>query len=144
MGSTATTWSPSKTDLNNLITQKRNEANSIKLPENYRPAVKPSKTYKSDYLLIKKFPEYKEEVLITQGGIDASATSVEAEMIIKTNDGVMQNPAKYFSVGWLKQTNGTFKYKGFKVNIPMADIVALNAENKELDYELREDLTLKV
>jgi len=142
-GSTATNWSPSKQDLNNLVTQKRNEANSIKLPKNYRPETKPAKTYKSDYLLIKKFPEYKEEVLITQGGIDASASSVEAEMIIKTNDGIMQNPAKYFSVGWLKQTNGTFKYKGFKVNIPMADILALNADNKELDYELREDLTLK-
>jgi hypothetical protein len=138
-------WSPSKSDLQNLITQKTAQYKSeTKLPENYRPATKPAKTYKSDYLLIKKFPEYKEEVLITQGGIDASSSSVEAEMIIKTNDGVMQNPAKYFSVGWLKQANGTFKYKGFKVNIPMADIVALNAENKELDYELREDLTLKV
>lgn len=144
IGSAATNWSPSKKDLNNLVTQKRNEANSIKLPVNYRPATKPAKTYKSDFLLIKKFPEYKEEVLITQGGIDASASSVQAEMIIKTNDGVMQNPAKYFSVGWLKQANGTFKYKGFKVNIPMSDIVALNAENKELDYELREDLTLKI
>lgn len=144
-GNTATKWSPTKQDLNNLVAQKTTQYKSeTKLPENYRPAVKPAKTYKSDYLLIKKFPEYKEEVLITQGGIDASASSVEAEMIIKTNDGVMQNPAKYFSVGWLKQANGTFKYKGFKVNIPMADIVALNAENKELDYELREDLTLKV
>ncbi|MFV0149741.1 hypothetical protein OBJ95_05905 [Empedobacter falsenii] len=144
VGNKATDWSPSKTDLNNLIAQKTAQYKSeTKLPENYRPATKPAKTYKSDYLLIKKFPEYKEEVLITQGGIDASASSVEAEMIIKTNDGVLQNPEKYFSVGWLKQTNRTFKYKGFKVNIPMADIVALNAENKELDYELREDLTLK-
>ena len=136
-------WAPSKTDLQTLVNTKRDYYESITtLPENYRPATKPSKTYKADYLLIKKFPEYKEEVLITQGGIDPSVSSVEAEMIIKTNDGLLQNPEKYFSVGWLKQTNGTFKYKGFKVNISMADIVALNDENKELDYELREDLTL--
>ncbi|MDH1602373.1 hypothetical protein [Empedobacter sp. GD03739] len=145
IGGVSTNWSPAKQDLNNLVAQKTAQYKSeTKLPENYRPATKPAKTYKSDFLLIKKFPEYKEEVLITQGGIDASASSVEAEMIIKTNDGVMQNPEKYFSVGWIKQTNGTFKYKGFKVNISMADIVALNAENKELDYELREDLTLKI
>ena len=144
-GNKATDWSPSKQDLQNLVTQKTTQYKSeTKLPENYRPATKPSKTYEANFLLIKKFPEYEEEVLITQGGIDPSVSSVQAEMIIKTNDGLLQNPEKYFSVGWLKQTNGTFKYKGFKVNISMADIVALNAENKELDYELREDLTLKV
>lgn len=145
VGSLSTNWSPSKQDLQDLVTQKTTQYKSeTKLPENYRPTTKPAKTYKADYLLIKKFPEYKEEVLITQGGIDPSVSSVQAEMIIKTNDGLLQNPEKYFSVGWLKQTNATFKYKGFKVNISMADIVALNAENKELDYELREDLTLKV
>lgn len=144
-GNKATDWSPAKSDLQRLISEKiEYYKTEVKLPDNYRPTTKPAKTYKADYLLIKKFPEYEEEVLITQGGIDPSVSSVQAEMIIKTNDGVMQNPAKYFSVGWLKQANGTFKYKGFKVNIPMADIVALNAENKELDYELREDLTLKV
>lgn len=138
-GKTATNWSPALEDIKNLIAQKKIEyKNTVKLPDNYRPSVKPSKVYKADFLMIKRYPSYTEEVLVTQGGIDASATSVQVEMIIKTNEGVLQNPEKYFSVKWYKQANGTYKYNGFKVNIAMADIIALQSTGAELDYELTE------
>ncbi len=139
LGDTATNWSPALSDINNLIAQKKIEyKSSVKLPDNYRPSVKPSKVYKADFLLIKRYPSYTEEVLVTQGGIDASATSVQVEMIIKTNDGVLQNPDNYFSVKWYKQSNGTYKYNGFKVNVSMEDIIALQSTGAELDYELTE------
>ncbi|STD53074.1 hypothetical protein [Empedobacter falsenii] len=138
-GNTATNWSPALEDMNNLIAQKKIEYKStVKLPDNYRPATKPSKVYKGDFLLIKRYPSYTEEVLVTQGGIDASATSVQVEMIINTNEGVLQNPENYFSVKWYKQSNGTYKYSGFKVNIAMEDIIALQSTGAELDYELTE------
>lgn len=138
-GSTATNWSPSKQELKELVAQKTTQYKSeTKLPENYRPSTKPTKVYKADFLLIKRYPSYTEEVLVTQGGIDASATSVQVEMIIKTNEGVLQNPEKYFSVKWYKQANGTYKYNGFKVNVAMADIIALQSTGAELDYELTE------
>lgn len=138
-GNTATDWSPNLIDLNNLIAStSANPDIPVKLPDNYRPSVKPSKVYKGDFLMIKRYPSYTEEVLITQGGIDASASSVEVEMVIKTNQGVLQNPEKYFSVKWYKQSNGTFKYSGFKVNIAMEDIIALQSTGAELDYELTE------
>jgi len=132
-------WSPTITDLNNLIAStSANPDIPVKLPDNYRPSVKPSKVYKADFLLIKRYPSYTEEVLVTQGGIDASATSVQVEMIINTNEGVLQNPENYFSVKWYKQSNGTYKYSGFKVNIAMEDIIALQSTGAELDYELTE------
>jgi len=138
-GNNATDWSPTLEDINNLINQKKIEyKNTVKLPDNYRPSTKPLKVYKDDFLLIKRYPSYTEEVLVTQGGIDASATSVQVEMVIKTNQGVIQNPEKYFSVKWYKQSNGTYKYNGFKVNIAMADIIALQSTGAELDYELTE------
>ncbi|MGV0847451.1 hypothetical protein ACTS9T_12900 [Empedobacter falsenii] len=138
-GNNATDWSPTLEDINNLINQKKIEyKNTVKLPDNYRPSTKPTKVYKADFLLIKRYPSYTEEVLVTQGGIDASATSVQVEMVIKTNQGVLQNPEKYFSVKWYKQSNGTYKYNGFKVNIAMADIIALQSTGAELDYELTE------
>ena len=138
-GNEATDWSPTLEDINNLINQKKIEyKNTVKLPDNYRPSTKPLKVYKDDFLLIKRYPSYTEEVLVTQGGIDASATSVQVEMVIKTNQGVLQNPEKYFSVKWYKQSNGTYKYNGFKVNIAMADIIALQSTGAELDYELTE------
>lgn len=59
-------------------------------------------------------------------------------MIINTNEGVLQNPENYFSVKWYKQSNGTYKYSGFKVNIAMEDIIALQSTGAELDYELTE------
>lgn len=138
-GNTATDWSPVLEDISNLIAQKKIEyQNSVKLPDNYRPSTKPSKVYKADFLMIKRYPSYTEEVLITQGGIDASASSVEVEMVINTNQGVLQNPEKYFSVKWYKQSNGTYKYNGFKVNVAMEDIIALQSTGAELDYELTE------
>ncbi|WP_255555230.1 hypothetical protein [Flavobacterium sp. NKUCC04_CG] len=113
------------------------------LPANYRPDQKPAKVYKGDFLLMKKYPKYQEEILITQGGINPSVTFVEAEMIINTCEGTLKNPENAFSVGWLKQPDGRFLYKGFKIKIPIEKIVELHSQNKQLDVELREDLTLK-
>lgn len=136
-------WSPSKKDLQDLINQKTEYYKSqTSLPENYRPNPKPSKLYTADFMLMKKFPEYHEEVLYPTSVSPESAT-VQVEMVLNTNNGIIQQPERFFSVGWLKQANGTYKYKGFKVKIAIADIKALNDANKQLDYELREDLTLK-
>lgn len=143
-GSVATAWSPTKTDIQNLIAQKKTEYKSqTSLPNNYRPSPKPSKLYKGDFMLMKKYPQYEIDILYPTT-VSPEATSVQVEMVLTTNTGVIQNPELYFSVGWIKNTDGTFKYKGFKVNISIADIQALNTANKQLDYELREDLTLKV
>ncbi|MGG5599462.1 hypothetical protein [Myroides sp. DF42-4-2] len=136
-------WSPSKKDIQDLINQKKEYYKTqTSLPENYRPNPKPAKLYTADFMLMKKFPEYHEEVLYPTSVSPESAT-VQVEMVLNTNNGIIQQPERFFSVGWLKQANGTFKYKGFKVNIAIADIKALNDANKQLDYELREDLTLK-
>lgn len=137
-------WSPSKSDLQYLIEEKTAHYKSeTSLPENYRPSPKPTKLYKGDFMLMKKYPQYEIDVLYPTT-VSPEATSVQVEMVLTTNTGVIQNPELYFSVGWIKNTDGTFKYKGFKVNISIADIQALNTANKQLDYELREDLTLKV
>lgn len=144
IGVESTDWSPSKSDLQSLITQKTTEYKTqTSLPENYRPSPKPTKLYKGDFMLMKKYPQYEVDVLYPTT-VSPEATSVQVEMVLTTNTGVIQNPELYFSVGWIKNTDGTFKYKGFKVNISIADIQALNTANKQLDYELREDLTLKV
>lgn len=143
-GNIATAWSPSKSDIQNLVNQKTTEYKSqTSLPNNYRPSPKPSKLYKGDFMLMKKLPQYEVDILYPTT-VSPDATSVQVEMVLTTNNGVIPNPDLYFSVGWLKNTDGTFKYKGFKVNISIVDIQALNTANKQLDYELREDLTLKV
>lgn len=142
-GNQATPWSPSYEDLQDLLAQKTEYYKAqITLPENYRPNPKPSKLYTADFMLMKKFPVYNEEVLYPTS-ISPEATSVQIEMVLNTNNGIIQQPEQFLSVGWLKQGDGTFKYKGFKVNIAIPDIKALNDTNKQLDYELREDLTLK-
>lgn len=138
-----TPWSPSKQDLQDLINKKTEHYKSnTSLPENYRPNPKPTKLYTADFMLMKKLPGYTEEILYPTS-VSPEASSVQVEMVLNTNNGVIQQPEQFLSVGWLKQANGTFKYKGFKVNISIADIKALNEANKQLDYELREDLTLK-
>lgn len=138
-----TPWSPSKEDLQELIDQKTDYYKSnTSLPENYRPNPKPSKLYTADFMLMKKLPSYTEEILYPTS-VSPESTTVQVEMVLNTNNGIIQQPEQFLSVGWLKQADGTFKYKGFKVNIAIADIKALNASNKQLDYELREDLTLK-
>ncbi|WP_353119509.1 hypothetical protein [Myroides odoratus] len=138
-----TPWSPSKFDLQDLTSEKIEYYKSnTSLPENYRPNPKPSKLYTADFMLMKKLPGYTEEILYPTS-VSPEASSVQVEMVLNTNNGVIQQPEQFLSVGWLKQANGTFKYKGFKVNISIADIKALNDANKQLDYELREDLTLK-
>ncbi|WP_060872869.1 hypothetical protein [Myroides odoratus] len=143
-GKISTPWSPSKQDLQNLINQKIEcYKSNTSLPPNYRPSRNSSlKLYKSDFMLMKKLPGYTEEILYPTS-VSPEASSVQVEMVLNTNNGVIQQPEQFLSVGWLKQANGTFKYKGFKVNISIADIKALNEANKQLDYELREDLTLK-
>ncbi|MDR2223815.1 MAG: hypothetical protein LBE34_13935 [Flavobacteriaceae bacterium] len=143
IGDNLSEWSPSKQDLQNLISQKTEYyKQETTLPEGYRPQ-KPAKLYKGDYMLMKQMPVYNVEVLYPKE-VSPESESVQAEMVLNTNQGIIKEPEKLFSVGWIKQSDGTFKYKGFKVNIAIADIIALNEENKELDYELREDLTLKV
>ena len=138
-----TIWSPSKEDLQDLITQKTEHYKSnTSLPENYRPNPKPAKLYTADFMLMKKLPAYTADVLYPTT-VSPESTTVQIEMVLNTNDGVIKQPEQFFSVGWLKQANGAFKYKGFKVKIAIADIKALNDANKQLDYELREDLTLK-
>ena len=140
---TLSDWSPSKEDLQDLINQKTEHYKSnTSLPENYRPSSKPAKLYTADFMLMKKLPGYTEEILYPTS-VSPESTTVQVEMVLNTNNGVIQQPEQFLSVGWLKQANGTFKYKGFKVNISIADIKALNEANKQLDYELREDLTLK-
>jgi hypothetical protein len=140
---TLSDWSPSKEDLQDLINQKTELYKSnTSLPENYRPSSKPSKLYTADFMLMKKLPAYTEEILYPTS-VSPEASSVQVEMVLNTNNGIIQQPEHFLSVGWLKQANGTFKYKGFKVNISIADIKALNEANKQLDYELREDVTLK-
>lgn len=143
-GSISKDWAPLKEELQNLINQKIEYYKSnTSLPPNYRPSRNSSlKLYKSDFMLIRKFPAYTEEILYPTS-VSPEASSVQVEMVLNTNNGVIQQPEQFLSVGWLKQANGTFKYKGFKVNISIADIKALNEANKQLDYELREDLTLK-
>ncbi|QQU02597.1 hypothetical protein [Myroides odoratus] len=139
----STEWSPSKQDLQDLIIQKTEHYKSnTSLPENYRPNPKPAKLYTADFMLMKKLPAYIADVLYPTT-VSPESTTVQIEMVLNTNDGVIKQPEQFFSVGWLKQANGTFKYKGFKVKIAIADIKALNDANKQLDYELREDLTLK-
>ncbi|MGG5599304.1 hypothetical protein ACPDHJ_05820 [Myroides sp. C8-3] len=141
-GAEATLWSPSKQDLQDLINQKTDHYKSnTELPENYRPSPKPSKLYTADFMLMKKLPGYTEEILYPTS-VSPESTTVQVEMVLNTNNGIIQQPERFLSVGWLKQSNGTFKYKGFKVNISIADVKALNEAGKQLDYELREDLTL--
>ncbi|WP_413513265.1 hypothetical protein [Myroides odoratus] len=143
-GSISKDWTPLKEELQNLISQKTEYYTSnTSLPPNYRPNRNSSiKLYKSDFMLMKQFPAYNEEVLYPTS-VSPEAASVQIEMVLNTNNGIIQQPEQFLSVGWLKQAPGTFKYKGFKVNISIADIKALNEANKQLDYELREDLTLK-
>ncbi|MCP1997305.1 hypothetical protein [Flavobacterium sp. HSC-61S13] len=137
-------WSPSKTDLQKLINQKKQESETIiKLPINYRPSDKPTILYKGDYLLLKKYPIYEPQ-LIGPESINPDLTEIEYEIVLNTSDGILKNAPDHFSVGWLKQTNGTFLYKGFKVKIPMAKLLELNSQNKELDYEVFEDLSQKL
>lgn len=141
-GDISTDWSPSKFDLENLIVEKTEYYTSeTTLPENYRPDPKPEKIYKGDFMLRKVFPVYQEEVLYPTT-VSPESDSVQVEMVLNTNNGIIPNPEDFFSVGWLKQPDSTFKYKGFKVNIDIADIVSLTENNQQLDYELREDLTL--
>ncbi|MDM1045268.1 hypothetical protein HX004_10245 [Myroides sp. 1354] len=136
-------WSPSKKDLQDLTDKKTAQYKSnTSLPENYRPNPKPTKLYTDTFMLMKKFPKYEEEILYPTS-VSPDSTTVQVEMVLNTSDGIIKQPERFFSVGWLKQANGTFKYKGFKVKIAIADIKALNEANKQLDYELREDLTLK-
>lgn len=136
-------WSPSRTDIQSMVLQKKDYYKTqTSLPENYRPNPKPAKLYTADFMLMKKLPAYTADVLYPTT-VSPESTTVQIEMVLNTNDGVIKQPEQFFSVGWLKQANGTFKYKGFKVKIAIADIKALNDANKQLDYELREDLTLK-
>ncbi|EHQ43476.1 hypothetical protein [Myroides odoratus] len=142
-GNKATPWSPSKEDLQTVLDDKtKHYKTTTSLPENYRPNPKPAKLYTADFMLMKKLPAYTADVLYPTT-VSPESTTVQIEMVLNTNDGVIKQPEQFFSVGWLKQANGTFKYKGFKVKIAIADIKALNDANKQLDYELREDLTLK-
>lgn len=137
-------WSPSRFDIEALLEEKQKEAEvAVQLPPNYRPATKPNFLYKGDFMLMTKYPKIVEQIIGPEGGINPDIPNVDFEMVLNSADGVIENPEKYYSVGWLKQPNGTFKYKGFKIKIPIAEIIQLNAQNKELDYELREDLTLK-
>lgn len=143
IGTSSSPWSPSVEDLQDLVVKKTEYYKTqTTLPENYRPDPKPTKLWTADFMLMKKFPEYYEEVLYPTS-VSPESTSVQVEMVLNTNDGIIQQPERFFSVGWLKQANGTYKYKGFKIKISIADIKALNDANKQLDYELREDLTLK-
>ena len=136
-------WNPNKQDLQDLTDKKTAQYKSnTSLPENYRPNPKPTKLYTDTFMLMKKFPKYEEEILYPTS-VSPDSTTVQVEMVLNTSDGIIKQPERFFSVGWLKQANGTFKYKGFKVKIAIADIKALNEGNKQLDYELREDLTLK-
>lgn len=112
------------------------------LPKDYRPHSKEGKIYKADFMLKKELPVYQASVLYPDV-VSPDADSVQVEMILTTNNGVIENPEKLFSVGWLKQPNGTFKYKGFKIKIPMSEVKTMYESNVQLDYELREDLTLK-
>lgn len=137
-------WSPSRFDLQNLISEKTKFYESqTSLPPNYRPATKPNVLYKGDFMLMTKYPKIVEQIIGPEGGINPDIPNVDFEMVLNSADGIIESPEKYYSVGWLKQANGGFKYKGFKIKIPIAEIIQLNAQNKELDYELREDLTLK-
>ncbi|MBW3520423.1 hypothetical protein [Flavobacterium sp. NKUCC04_CG] len=142
-GEIASTWSPSKLDLQTLISQKKIEAKTtVKLPLNYRPTVKPTALFKGDYLLMKKYPIYEPQ-LIGPNTINPDLAEIEYEIVLNTSDGILQNAEAHFSVGWLKQTNGAFLYKGFKVKIPISKLLELNSLNKELDFEVFEDLTQK-
>lgn len=142
-GTISKDWTPLKVELQDLINQKTEQYKSnTSLPENYRPNPKPTKLYTDTFMLMKKFPKYEEEILYPTS-VSPDSTTVQVEMVLNTSDGIIKQPERFFSVGWLKQANGTFKYKGFKVKIAIADIKALNEANKQLDYELREDLTLK-
>ncbi|KUF38950.1 hypothetical protein AV926_11900 [Myroides marinus] len=107
------------------------------LPKDYRPGVKPSKLFKGDFLLIKQYPVYEPNILAPDSVFPESKT-VQVEMTMNANFGIIPNPEKYFNVKWLKQPDGKFKYQGFKIDFDINDIKALSEQDKEIDYVIEE------
>ncbi|MVX36227.1 hypothetical protein [Myroides sp. LoEW2-1] len=108
-----------------------------KLPVGYRPVKKPSKVWKGDYLLIKQYPEYI-PIILSPDSVYPESKTVQVEMTINANFGIIKEPEKYFNVKWLKQPDGKFKYQGFNINIDINDIKILSETDKEIDYVIEE------
>lgn len=131
-------WSPNQSDLEALITQKQLEAESaVTLPANYRPSPKPEKLFKKEIVFIKRFGKYDVELLVPSP-IPAEATVVHAELVIKNNQGIIENPENYFKAGWWKKPNGSYTYEGFVQDIPIAVLQQFIDEGKGWDIEVEE------
>ncbi|WP_282635719.1 hypothetical protein [Sphingobacterium thalpophilum] len=124
-----------KISLDAALSARRQEAETaVSVP--VKPAVKPSgKSYPASFQLIRKFPRYELDLLCTKDGVPPDTTELLVELGVKTNQGTLINPEDYFSVGWLKQDNGTYKYKGFRNLIKMSDLLG-----GDLNYDLFEEV----
>lgn len=143
IGKTCTAWSPTNIDI--VETKKYKEKKyreGVVIPPNYRPSEKPTKLYFGDFLLKSQYPIYEEDIICSEY-IDPSTKMVSLTMVIKTNMGDLLTPEKFFSVGWIPQSDGTFKYKGFNIKIPIDELLDIQNKKMTLDYELRTDQSLK-
>ncbi|MFD0701740.1 hypothetical protein [Myroides pelagicus] len=137
-GDTATNWSPSKLDLQELITQKTAYyAEQTSLPQGYRPSIKPDTLYKSEKLLKKSYGDYDVEIHYPEV-VNPDTDFVQFEAVFNNNKGVIENASDFFTIGWWKKADGTYEYKGLKIKVPFSKIEAFIASGKGVEYEIIE------
>lgn len=132
------TWSPSKLDLQELITQKTEHySQQTSLPQGYRPTIKPDILYKSEKLLKKSFGDYDVEIHYPEV-VNPDTDFVQFEAVFNNNKGVIENASDFFTIGWWKKADGTYEYKGLKIKVPFSKIEAFIASGKGVEYEIIE------